>query len=569
MTAPPAQCVSAQPFGTFSGRDSAGQNPFQGDGKYLKRALLSAINYKSVPSFYGGLQRTGFFHGGEIDRGASNESSQRHSSSQITANEIRLPEAAVHGTNGQDSPLDSLPTELVEKVAEQLELADLANLRLTCRGMAAKCNGPHFKSYFHSQATDLCAQSLARLGAITADPTFGPAIKRLTVTAAVYSYDYDYDYDLLALEDTDPSEPDSEDSGEQTNNRANLRWIRAMSKAQSDEEASGHASVIIQLTAILQSLGTLESLNLMSVLVTGPHETRSPEESLAVDFNSWNSLWHRTEDVFIITMTDMARSQVQTAVFRVYQTTPRFTVNIGGITSLLSSPHMKGWLANATPDIEEFGLSFWTNLAFETEKNEGIAALLSLLKAQLERLDLHMFNTVHVQERQTTTYDRIFTRIAHDTTFPNLSRCVLRGIYTTEASLLEFLVWLTHGNWTAIFAHLRGPEMPYLEYLRLHSLLHLLGGKLPFYLAPKDIETIAEQMPCRAHDALLCSRMSFPCTNNRYSIFAREFTGGEVLQRGLEFRSEDKANLIPLDSEGFDLWSKACWEEFGLHMWLS
>ena len=67
--------------------------------------------------------------------------------------------------------LANLPTEIIEKIAENLDLPDLCNLRLTCRDMGRRGAGPHMKGHFHVQTTDLSSSSLARLVDITSNPT--------------------------------------------------------------------------------------------------------------------------------------------------------------------------------------------------------------------------------------------------------------------------------------------------------------------------------------------------------------------------------------------------------------
>lgn len=79
-----------------------------------------------------------------------------------------------------------LSTEMVENIVECLDLVSITNLRLTCSLLAIRCSGPRFKSYFNHVQTDLSESSLESLNALASHPTFGPAVRNMTVMATVY-----------------------------------------------------------------------------------------------------------------------------------------------------------------------------------------------------------------------------------------------------------------------------------------------------------------------------------------------------------------------------------------------
>ncbi|KAL8706507.1 MAG: hypothetical protein Q9201_000439 [Fulgogasparrea decipioides] len=81
--------------------------------------------------------------------------------------------------------MQSLPAEIIDKIAGDLDLQSLRNLRLACKLLSCYC-GTCFKSFFKSQHTDLTLNSLQQLSQITHHPKLGPAVQELTILATVY-----------------------------------------------------------------------------------------------------------------------------------------------------------------------------------------------------------------------------------------------------------------------------------------------------------------------------------------------------------------------------------------------
>lgn len=79
-----------------------------------------------------------------------------------------------------------LPIVVVDKILEYLDLETIKSLRLTDRTWSELCLGPRFKSFMRHQSTDLTPQSLESLSALSCHAILRPAVKDLTIVAAVY-----------------------------------------------------------------------------------------------------------------------------------------------------------------------------------------------------------------------------------------------------------------------------------------------------------------------------------------------------------------------------------------------
>ena len=481
--------------------------------------------------------------------------------------------------------LATLPTEIIEKIAENLDLPDLSNLRLTCRDMSRRATGPQMKSHFHAQTTDLSSSSLARLVAITSNPTFGPAVKRLTVLATVYFADWLDKMAGPALNMTRIVGSYSENQIEEF--PQDLEFISDRRAEQSLAELEAHVSVIEQLTVIMKNLGHLDSVNLVGVVVTSRDQMCSPARAAP---KLWHNVARRAAQAFYVTMEAMVRSGLQTPVFQVFPTTRRCSIPAGCVSWLLSVMDVEP-LGTALSPLKNFSLSFAPisgtrneiglgpgraggqggghegedgpeAAALEEETFQALPALLGLMP-QLEILDLHMYNPFR---RRSVGYSNIFVNMARDVQFPKLQKCILRGIWGTEESLLQFLekhasqiehlelrdFWLTEGTWAPVFRQLNTKQMPNLEFLRLENLFY--GENKLVNLAPRNPEPINDRQT-----AEVSSIISFPCTGG-HCVFLREF-GPVVLNRGLEFSAEDRGRLLP--SPEFKRWKMNRGDEFG------
>jgi hypothetical protein len=167
-------------------------------------------------------------------------------------------------------------------------------------------------------------------------------------------------------------------------------------------------------------------------------------------------------------------------------------------------------------------------LAVAEENYPGVAQLLKQMPS-LEALDLHLRNALKGRAK---SYDQVFAAVAHDVHLPSLEQCILRGLITSEESLLQFLqkhpqitkldlreVHLTSGSWDSIFKHLS--ESRALKSLRLSN----LWTENLVNLAPKDGGYDQEEHRRRY--------WSFPCFGGEM-VHTREFNHDE-LRTALKF----------------------------------
>ncbi|KAI9927231.1 hypothetical protein ASPWEDRAFT_122152 [Aspergillus wentii DTO 134E9] len=408
-----------------------------------------------------------------------------------------------------NSRFEFLPSIALDIILDHLDLDSIKSLRLTNKTVSRQCIGPRFKSFFKKQTTDLTKGSLQSLSDLASHPAFGPAVKDLTITAVIC--------DLSVLQEIVRSK---EKRQSQQQGVFSMSTIRKCSQAEleqaqsdldwlqnEDKQRSIPAETAIQsLTSIFRHRKSFDSIDLDATVLQGPNERVTTSES------EWNANWMRASQVYAITMSAIARSNIAVDTLTIFRCTPRCSVASCDITSHMATPDMQ---ASSALSIREFALSLSTKVetdfhrfmqeASQTENDRpalhasgrrrqflnaaedpqavsednfpGAARLLKLMP-KLEALDLHLCPTVHGDR---SSYARIFKDVA-DLHFPALQQVFLRGLYVSEDSLLKFLskhpkiddlhlggVHLTSGSWKTIFAYL-GENMPALKRLYVSSI---------------------------------------------------------------------------------------------------
>ncbi|KAK0720271.1 hypothetical protein B0H67DRAFT_575544 [Lasiosphaeris hirsuta] len=519
------------------------------------------------------------------------------------------------GAADDDSTLP-LPTEIVDMIAERLSLADLQNLRLTCREFNSRFTGQHFVGYFKDRTTDLSPSSLERLEAVASHPKFQPIVRRLKVVAVIY--------DTLATElhlvqfrarmnyEEQEGRPGRRLAVQElTATEARLRWLNNMLEMQCQQAEGGFSALIHKLAVIMGKLSGLQRLDLVSALVTG-EDLSTPGRIVYKDGS--NGHWHqhlprRAAEVLYITTTAVIQSNTRLLSLSIYATKRGGCIEAAGIASVLS--RLSAWtgeLTAALASVSELSLTFSPRIRPQNpERDEyvlmvpsagigaqasaidvsigtsggqmrigpdllmgvvddnfdGIVALLRLMP-QLQTLDLHMFNKL--REGNSEIYDRIFVDIAEKVYLPQLTTLTLRGMRATTTSLLHFIesppklrhlelryMCLGSGIWASIFPRLA--KVGKLEFLRLSNLF----DRRLVNLAPRDAAAMAEEMPTWATDDQLRNTTSFPCTNC-HLIHTRDF-GPDVLAKGLEFTTRERGTHLP--SVMLKKWTVARLDEFG------
>ena len=86
------------------------------------------------------------------------------------------------------SDLLCLPNEVIDNVLGTLQLADMCNLRLCSRDLAAKTVQPRFKSFYHSKSIRLQLTALERFANVTRGSGLGCLVRNLTIVGQVENY---------------------------------------------------------------------------------------------------------------------------------------------------------------------------------------------------------------------------------------------------------------------------------------------------------------------------------------------------------------------------------------------
>ena len=458
-----------------------------------------------------------------------------------------------------------LPIELIDYIAQGLELKDVQNLRLTSKQVRDKFRFS-FQRHFHNQKTDLSAESRQRLEGVAASTEFSSAVRCLTVTATVY----------------DPSDLKDSVCTEHEECHGNRCF-----------GLSNHAAAE-WLIGIMKKLVTLETLSLDAHVIQG---AAAKKRNLPYNrpHGNWRVLWRRALDVFKIALTAAVKSKVQLRSFCAYPTTLYCSMEGRAITAVIDEltrdPSLSTALANSVASLEELALNFSPPIRTESEVQvlydqwvaqlprgmrarlrpqlshgfrptsyymtdsehvvsapenlDGVQTVLRLPMPHLRRLDLRLYNTLNGHAK---AYSKLFSHIADELQFPSLEHCIMRGIRATEAALLRFLdkhtstlrhlelhgVILTDGTWHPIFAKISA--MGKSQRLCRVSASHLYTDETLFNLAPKADDGMTAGMVWSGY--ISDNGTFFPCVGGDH-VYAREF-GPEVLQRGLlEFASQE------------------------------
>ncbi|KAM7202544.1 hypothetical protein V8F20_004333 [Naviculisporaceae sp. PSN 640] len=522
------------------------------------------------------------------------------------------------------SPISSLPTELIEKILENLDAQSIFNVRLTCNDLAQRSVGPHLlKTCYRLQNTSLSFTDLARVEAVLSDPVFGAAVNHLTVRATVYHID---PQDRIHMSRAAAGTTNVHE--QLARFHENLDWIADRRGEQEFAEWNEHEDSISQLAGIMKRLGgpdaeqpTLSSgLDLVGVISPGPGLMYNPARSGPV---IWNNMARRASQTFYVTIKAMVQSGLKTPLLWIYPQTRRCSVPAGTISHIMSSINNED-LAAALSGIKNFALSFAPMVGTKADlglhvkpgklsenlrdidEEEGwdwrlplprprqelgrllletiyaVPKFLSLISTDVEILDLHMFNPY---QRRSADYSCIFTILAQEVLFTKLKDCTLRGIWAKEHSLLNFFhnhanqlerlqlrdIWLVEGNWAKFFRWLNPEVFPNLKYLRLENLFH--GDSHLVNIAPPDTALRRKGLDTdnrpTEFEVAFSPNSHFNCMGGK-CVFLREWDremfwlesrDEEGVPVGMKFTELPRGS--PLPSPEFKSWKLMRGDEFG------
>ncbi|KAF4835086.1 hypothetical protein CGCTS75_v002671 [Colletotrichum tropicale] len=331
--------------------------------------------------------------------------------------------------------LRCLPSELIAKIIENLDLKSMKRFRLANRFTAAQCLVPPFLRFYSYQSTSLTHRDLEHLIERTSSKTVSRAVKHITVHATKFA---------------------------------------AMDCGNGDER------LVVELATALGNVGNLSCLNI------SPKErrrrkcgTKKPRPWQPADAREFQSETARAGAGLTIVMSAVARSGVSINELKVFCSPVSYgsVVQTVFLTNLL--PTLRGKESKfgaAVENTEKLSISLGTRRnpkevpfrlgsypvipylsatdrrALAKENFPGLAGLLGYMK-NLKILEIHLHNTL---KGKTFAYSEMFDLVADQVKLPKLRQLTLDMVPVNEASFLSFLAISPHIEDLSLrFVHIR------------------------------------------------------------------------------------------------------------------
>ena len=256
-------------------------------------------------------------------------------------------------------PLTSAPLEIVEFLLQNLELEDIKNVRLTCKYLATI--GPRFKRFVAQQTTDLSVESLNDQRELASHRELGSAVATLVVMASVF--------DTSELDEmcktkmkrsvertgvfTETSERECTDE-ELTKATSDLEWMHAQ---QAHQQSQTLAESVDNLASVLRLYGIMDTIKIDACVTQGPNERVSTAKA-----GEWHPVFVRASEVYRITTSAIAKSEILLKKLLIYRVTPRCSVPSFDVTSHVAELEGLGGFIPTFSSLENFALSFSTRV---------------------------------------------------------------------------------------------------------------------------------------------------------------------------------------------------------------
>ncbi|KAI0133709.1 hypothetical protein BJ170DRAFT_174211 [Xylariales sp. AK1849] len=378
----------------------------------------------------------------------------------------------------------SCPIEVVHEMIKLLELADIRNLRLSCKLLAAKSSSSHHvKTFFQAKHVELTEQAFRNLAEGTQARGLRCLVQELTLSG-------------IAVGDA-PRRTYTE--RRQSSRRSNIRLLSQSFNGLAKNGPTGKLALL--------SLGVAVHPGLTAKREFG---------NSRMGFNL-EPVWRAAVDTFHTTFRALAASQLRIESLNIFncpgQQRCGFACNelskidwddqglaesLQSVRSLSVSTSNRVSRSNEDEDKDEYGDDATNDrprsrrsnhdediaIAQDESNFTGLASLFQLLK-QLESFEMHYFLLPGALRRLRPIdwcHERLLEHIIKLDSLPNLARCKLRGIYATETDLLAFIqrtgvgelslenVVLTSGTFRSIFDYCTSAENPitmlYFDVLR-------------------------------------------------------------------------------------------------------
>ncbi|PGH00361.1 hypothetical protein GX51_05860 [Blastomyces parvus] len=517
-----------------------------------------------------------------------------------------------------------LPPEVVENIAENLDLGSLKCLRLASTACRILCLGPRFKSFFRQKTTDLTESSLEALCALASHPDLGPAVKHLTIMAVIYDVSeaerilslgvrriagkldegtvrsavhatlaQENNLTFGTLRGFKNSRPmigfsrQNCDDQDRLDAESDLTWLRARQK---EQDGQSDESILSSLVSAFRTFTRLDSVNLDAITVWGRRDTTVS----TLHGQDWHRIWVRASQVYRLSMSALATSGLVVESLAVYRNTLRCSVPSCDIMAPLENFDSRN-IALLGTSIRNLALG--VSMKVETDAGKISATRKKILEqttpGSRRLFDWDMLGSTDPEAVAETNftgiarllqfmpnlealdlhlyrclrgdlsgYDQIFELISQHIRLPLLKQCYLRGVYATQGALLQFLANHPFIN------HLDLREI-YLTSGAWEPVIDHLNSKMPtltrLRLSNLWTTQVLNLRPIweadfDEMDYLKPSPISYPCQGGLV-VHTWDFKEHD-LKKGLEFYPTVQ-NPIPLGSPGRLHWLQSCLLEYG------
>jgi hypothetical protein len=283
--------------------------------------------------------------------------------------------------------LTAIPSELHERVLENLDLEDIKSFRLTCKALGNV--SARFKTYFAQQTTDLTVDSLRKQHELASHPQLRSAVNTLVAMAAVFDTSKldrmikTKRHRIVEVKGpfTTTTEPNcTEEELDQA--AADLEWMHSQQNYQKSQTL---AENINTLAAILNLYGTLDIISLDACVYLGP-DKRVPTPQAG----EWHPVIMHASEVYQIATSAVAKSRVSLNTLLIYRSTPRCSVPSIDVTTHMSQLEAIPGFETTFSSLENFALSFSTRVETDFSKIEAARARLEGAEAAYHRAMVSM-----------------------------------------------------------------------------------------------------------------------------------------------------------------------------------
>ncbi|KFY68855.1 hypothetical protein V496_00745 [Pseudogymnoascus sp. VKM F-4515 (FW-2607)] len=356
--------------------------------------------------------------------------------------------------------LDGIPMEIVENIVTLLALSDTCSLRLTGREVSAKSSQGIFKSHFRNKTiTTSSSEQLHRAVSMTQRHGFACLLEHLTLVG--------------------------------------------LPKSRNPKDAAVLLGQTMKNLRLGLAGGCLPSVSL--VIEDG---VKYEGHRLTKDSSNWKSVWETAGECFVATMQALSASELPIESLDVFSSVTCCSLSLDRLATIGELN-----LSASLQQLKQLSMSLSHHMVYqlgrkESEESEEMQALatgerhtiavckfLQHCSPVLENLHLHWYRLRTINLSNAISEEQhFFDRVAQSCRFPFLKRCILKGIRTSDATLISFLrqvqlnsfemedVHLYSGEFRLVFDYLV-KHMGQLEHVHLNDLWE---SKLIYFDAPGE-----------------------------------------------------------------------------------